>query len=93
MEASEIELKVKVMYGDDVIIHCNANDLVKHLKEILEEKTGIPVDHQRLIFMGRVLNNDKTLEECNVKDRCVLSLVKLTVVICNNSIRYSQSLQ
>ena len=46
METSEMELKVKVMYGDDVIIHCNGNDLVKHLKEILEEKTGIPVDHQ-----------------------------------------------
>ena len=83
METSEMELKVKVMYGDDVIIHCNGNDLVKHLKEILEEKTGIPVDHQRLIFMGRVLNNEKTLEECNVKDRCVLSLVKITVMICS----------
>ena len=57
--------------------------LKPQVKEILEEKTGIPVDHQRLIFMGRVLNNEKTLEECNVKDRCVLSLVKITVMICS----------
>ena len=40
MENSEIELKVKVMYGEDVIVHCYNNDLVKHLKEILAEKTG-----------------------------------------------------
>lgn len=79
METPEIELKIKVMYEDELILHCHEGDTVKQLKQLISEKTSIPVDHQKLIFRGRVLDDDKLLSECNVEDRCVLSLIKVEV--------------
>ena len=79
MENPEIELKIKVMYEDDIIIKCHEDITVLELKELISEKTGIPVDSQKLIFLGRVLDNSKKLAEHNIHDHCVLSLVKSSV--------------
>lgn len=79
MENAEIELKVKIMYDNEVILRCHERDTVRQLKEQIFEKTAIPVNNQKLIFLGRVLDDDKLLCEHNVQDRCVLSLVKVEV--------------
>lgn len=93
MENKEIELKIKVMYDDEIIIHCHEEDTVKELKTLLSEKTSIPVEQQKLIFLGRVLADEKSLRECNVKDRCVLSLAKVTVRFCDSYLFFSLDLQ
>ena len=81
MENPEIELKIKVMYDNELILRCHERDTVRQLKELIFEKTSIPVEYQKLIFLGRVLDDNKLLVEHNVKDRCVLSLVKVEVYI------------
>ena len=89
MENPEIELNIKVMYDNEVILRCHERDTVRQLKELIFEKTSIPVDRQKLIFLGRVLDDNKLLVDHNVRDRCVLSLVKVEVCFFLHIIIYS----
>ena len=76
MSANDIELKVKVMDGDDLVVKCELTDTVKVLKERIEKETSIPVNEQKLIYRGRMLTNDKTLSESSLEDHCAIFLVK-----------------
>ncbi|CAH8486032.1 unnamed protein product [Heterobilharzia americana] len=44
---------------------------VESFKSNIEEKLNIAADQQRLIFQGRVLNNEQTLAECGVQGKVV----------------------
>ncbi|KAH1007830.1 hypothetical protein HUJ04_005022 [Dendroctonus ponderosae] len=45
------------------------------LKEKLEEKEGIPPQQQRLVFQGKQLKDDKTVNSYKLKAGTVLHLV------------------
>lgn len=46
-------LKVKTLTAKEITIEVEGSDLVYHIKEILEEKEGIPPSQQKLIFQGK----------------------------------------
>ena len=50
---------------------------VSDVKERIERKKGYPVDHQILWFTGRLLEDDRPLQEYNIPDGCNLDLVLL----------------
>ncbi|GJQ86943.1 hypothetical protein Trydic_g11808 [Trypoxylus dichotomus] len=55
----------------EVFVHLNKKEnfilqrtaTVENLKQMIAERKGIPVDIQRLVFAGKVLQNDTTLQE------------------------------
>ena len=50
---------------------------VSDLKVLIAERTGLPVDAQRLIYRGRTLDNRETLTGAKVENNHVLQLVKV----------------
>jgi ubiquitin-like protein Nedd8 len=48
---------------------------VSKIKERIEEKEGIPPDQQRLIFKGKQLHNDATVESSGIEAGDTLHLV------------------
>jgi ubiquitin-like protein Nedd8 len=48
---------------------------VSQIKEKIEEKEGIPPDQQRLIFKGKQLHNDATVEASGITAGDTLHLV------------------
>ncbi|AET39309.1 NEDD8 family protein RUB1 Ecym_4244 [Eremothecium cymbalariae DBVPG len=46
-------LKVKTLTGKEIPIDVEPEDRVYSIKELLEEKEGIPPAQQRLIFQGK----------------------------------------
>lgn len=46
-------IKVKTLTGKEIAVELKSEDPVYHIKELLEEKEGIPPSQQRLIFQGR----------------------------------------
>lgn len=46
------------------------------LKKLVVEKSGIPIDQQKLLVKGKVLNDTDILSEKKVKDKSVIFLVK-----------------
>ena len=79
MEEPSLELKIRIMDGQELNVNCHIEDTVLSLKQQIESKCSVPVSQQKLIFRGRVLSDNATLRMCNISNHCVLVLVKHSV--------------
>jgi TusA-related sulfurtransferase len=62
--ASTIKLNIKQMRGPTLEVELDSPATVGDVKAKIAEKHSVPVEEQRLIFAGQVLDTDeKTLEE------------------------------
>lgn len=68
-------VKVVTLSGDERMIDVESTDKILVIKEKLEEKEGIPPAQQRLIFQGKQLKDDKTVNSYKLKGGTVLHLV------------------
>jgi len=48
---------------------------VSRLKDAIEEKHSIPKSHQILIFSGKILENDKTIDSYKIEEKDFLVLM------------------
>ena len=70
-----MQLFVKTLSGKTVSIECEESDKIEDVKAKIEEKEGVPVDQQRLIFAGKQLDGQKTLQEVGIDEGASLSMV------------------
>merc|ERR1719238_1211649 len=70
-----MQLFVKTLSGKTVSIECEESDKIEDVKAKIAEKEGVPVDQQRLIFAGKQLDGQKTLQECGINEGDSLSMV------------------
>lgn len=70
-----ITIKVKNLAGRICEISVDTEDTITKLKELIEEKEGIPPEQQRLIFGGRAIADDKKLSDYKIESGHTLHLV------------------
>ena len=63
------------MTGKTTTLDVKRDDNLIHLKRLIQDKQGIPVDMQRIIFAGRQLEDDGTLASYGIKTESTLHLV------------------
>eukprot|EP00035_Acanthoeca_spectabilis_P038819 m.56501 g.56501 ORF g.56501 m.56501 type:complete len:76 (-) comp9304_c0_seq2:193-420(-) len=68
-------IKVKTLTGKEIEIDVEPTDTVLRIKELVEEKSGIPPDQQRLIFTGKQMADDQAITAYKVTGGAVLHLV------------------
>ncbi|AAD25767.1 Belongs to the PF/00240 Ubiquitin family [Arabidopsis thaliana] len=65
---------IKTLTGRTNTYEVKGSDTIRELKAKHEEKEGIPVEQQRLIFQGRVLEDSKAISDYNIKHESTLHI-------------------
>lgn len=72
-----LKLRVKPIIGDEKIIEVEPTDTILNVKQKLEtELENYPAAQQRLIFQGKFLTNERTVESYRMQNGCYINLVK-----------------
>jgi large subunit ribosomal protein L40e len=94
------QIFVKGLDGKTLTLDVELTDSVESIKRQVEEREGIPIIEQRLIFSGKQLDNDRELSDYNVQRDCTLHLtmsllgggnkssssINQTISVCSESV-------
>lgn len=70
-----MQLKIKTLTGRDIGVDVEPTDKIVRIKEMMEEKEGIPPSQQKLIYKGVHLKDEQTVQEAGFSPGEILHLV------------------
>ena len=66
---------VRTLKGNLLTLNLNCNDTILNIKRKIQNKEGIPIEKQRLIYNCRQLEDDKTILDYQIKSESIFHLV------------------
>jgi len=70
-----MKITVKTLQQKVFQIEADPADTVLDLKEKIKDQQGHPVEAQKIIYSGKVLSDDKSIESCQIKEKDFLVLM------------------
>jgi hypothetical protein len=71
-----MEIKIKMLYGGNLALRVKRTDTVESLKYKIAENENISPAQQKLVFAGKILNDDKKLlESYDIVENSVIHMI------------------
>lgn len=70
-----MQIFIKTLTGRKLPLNFEANQTILDVKNNLQEKEGIQVDQIRLIYSGKQLSDEKTLQDYNIVAGGIIHMV------------------
>ena len=68
-------ITIKTLSGRKLSLDFEPNQKVEEIKNALQEKEGIPVPQIRLIYSGKILKDELTIQEANINPGTTLMMM------------------
>ena len=73
-ENQKIQIIIKKANVNDIKLDCNGINSIKTIKKMIQKKEGYALYQIRLVFDGKLLENEKTLDFYKIENRSILNL-------------------